>query len=765
MSDNSTSNTFWKLVKSCKITIPQLQRDYAQGRDGDDSIKQIRTSLVEDLYESLTQNTPLVLNFIYGEKTEDRFIPIDGQQRLTTLFLLCWYIFSQASYKEGLEVLTRFSYMTRNTSKRFCDNICSTQMDFSLNNISGQLRDNYWFTGNFYNDPTVKSMLVMLDTIHERFRKNDKYIELKERLISDDCPISFLWLPMENFQKTDDLYIKMNARGKLLTDFEIFKAKLQNSQLLERVLENECSEKEKMLYISKYNNQYAEFFYQYFVDDFDSALMDFIKAIIRDDYFCYVSEVGVGQKDYRDDYKQIQKMNGSVFFRFIEKNGFEYERCKNASDTLTNSIKKLGKLLMMFCRQDTLKIQNSLSDLYYDEEELFKRNRINPTFSDNVVRYALYAYIEKFEYPDTSEKVEAYSMWMRFVYNIVENSEFKGLAEYICEAMVLLKRILGNIVQSRETSVLSAIAHSDLSKSTAAMQYQHREEIIKAKLIISENEWRKAILEAEEYFSDGQIGFLLDFCYDTDTSLFNIVKFNQYFSVAKQLFKGNKTLIDICDYRLVEKAMLCMPDPTSKKTAHLEKKNNSTTSWGFYGKDYKRLLSNEMDENKRSIVKSLFDAIDGAQDINQILNQIISNINLDLFDSESEWKKPFIENDLWGIDMGYYPFKNCVHLSCDNTEILLLAGTTVRAYSMEINTYLLFKRLVAEKVIGLRLKLETTAQLLDADNFPMRYIEYKNIMVGYSVLKADPQKSFVCKDASIVIRMSIDEVVTKIKSI
>ena len=91
--NNSSTHTFWELILSYKIIIPPLQRDYAQGRKKNAEIEQIRNSLIEEIFESLVTNKPLVLNFIYGEKADSRFVPIDGQQRLTTFFLLHWYVF------------------------------------------------------------------------------------------------------------------------------------------------------------------------------------------------------------------------------------------------------------------------------------------------------------------------------------------------------------------------------------------------------------------------------------------------------------------------------------------------------------------------------------------------------------------------------------------------------------------------------------------------------------------------------------------------
>ena len=42
----------------------------------------------------------------------------------------------------------------------------------------------------------------------------------------DKRPITFLYIKLETFGLSDDLYIKMNARGKQLTNFENFKADL-----------------------------------------------------------------------------------------------------------------------------------------------------------------------------------------------------------------------------------------------------------------------------------------------------------------------------------------------------------------------------------------------------------------------------------------------------------------------------------------------------------------------------------------------------------
>ena len=65
-------------------------------------------------------------------------------------------------------------------------------------------------------DPTIDAMLKAIDDIHEFFNCIDN---LWGKLTSDNLIISFYYIALENFGLTDDLYMKINARGKLFTSF------------------------------------------------------------------------------------------------------------------------------------------------------------------------------------------------------------------------------------------------------------------------------------------------------------------------------------------------------------------------------------------------------------------------------------------------------------------------------------------------------------------------------------------------------------------
>ncbi len=100
-----------ELLDEFYVEIPIIQRDYVQGRQNAGA-KAVRQTLLADMKKALCKTTPpLDLNFVYGKTDGKRFIPIDGQQRLTTLFLLHLYAFRNDESKTPL--LEKFTYETR----------------------------------------------------------------------------------------------------------------------------------------------------------------------------------------------------------------------------------------------------------------------------------------------------------------------------------------------------------------------------------------------------------------------------------------------------------------------------------------------------------------------------------------------------------------------------------------------------------------------------------------------------------------------------
>lgn len=205
------------------IVVPIIQRDYAQGRTDPHATK-VRAKFLQALYQAVTES-PITLDFIYGDINENNVVTLlDGQQRITTLFLLYWYAAKKSDVPSSrYAFLKRFGYETRYSSRQFCEKIIDYQPDFNSNNLlSTDIANQNWFPLGWKKDPTIRSMLVMLDSIDAKFRDVD---DLWDKLDSD-C-ISFYYLPIKDMGLTDELYIKMNSRGKPLSEFENFKAEFE----------------------------------------------------------------------------------------------------------------------------------------------------------------------------------------------------------------------------------------------------------------------------------------------------------------------------------------------------------------------------------------------------------------------------------------------------------------------------------------------------------------------------------------------------------
>ncbi len=208
-----------------RIEIPIIQRDYAQGRDND-AVERIRTDFLEVLHKALTTGTQTSLDFVYGDVEGGTLRPLDGQQRLTTLFLLHWYLAWRADRLEQEQGWKQLEYATRPSARQFCAKLVGSK-PLADADLRKWFEDQYWFLHTWQYDPTIQSMLTMIKAIHERFGETDSTVAWRRLVDSEQPAISFHLLPIEETDLSEDLYIKINSRGKPLTKFENFKARFE----------------------------------------------------------------------------------------------------------------------------------------------------------------------------------------------------------------------------------------------------------------------------------------------------------------------------------------------------------------------------------------------------------------------------------------------------------------------------------------------------------------------------------------------------------
>jgi len=273
------------------IEIPIIQRDYAQGRETNE-VSRIRKQFISVLHKALIgdKEAAVKLDFIYGNVENGKLVPLDGQQRLTTLFLLHWYIAKHESITEEEQAfLGMFTYKTRFSSQHFCNQLVKCNPDFSSDKISEWIKDQNWFMYSWEKDPTIKAMLVMIDKIHDTFQdETDLWNKLTQ---SENPPISFYFLALDEMGVTDSLYIKMNSRGKPLTPFEHFKADFEKTIF-------EVSPELYTEFIKKVDVDWVDMLWKYRGDEdvIDDEFMKYYRFVTE--MICYQQEIEILENEF-----------------------------------------------------------------------------------------------------------------------------------------------------------------------------------------------------------------------------------------------------------------------------------------------------------------------------------------------------------------------------------------------------------------------------------------------------------------------------------
>ena len=568
--------SFKTLHENYAVIIPMLQRDYAYGRENEE---EKREHFLKNLKEYLADAAPHELDFVYGCTDQENNIKLlDGQQRITTLFILHWYLSllkdenGQHHFDDFRNMMllqngeSKFSYKTRFSSSDFC-NILVTMQFQNVNFadkysdiiadkktiLSRLMRQEKWFLPHWNYDPTITGMLNMIDAIKTIFTV-EECVGYYEKLINNG-QIIFNFLNLDDFQLTDELYIKMNSRGRPLTRFENLKSKLLPlydeakkivptiyQQKLDRINLN-SSKKYTTLrdYVSfMFDTKWTDVFWNEWINTTDRSE----KPNVDDMMLCFISVLSINEHI-------LYKLNGNM--SLIRKDPLT----KEINDLMSQKDKNVGitikydKLIALFKENnyaflfkliDYFNIFNGNGTLktYYAadfEKDLFshiandyKSDKMEYEWKARVFAYTLY--LLKNPSPDPN-KLKA---WMRFVCNVCANSyTLPNGTETFCTALAGINYLYCEDVKTE-------ISTRDLSKITAVLDVpQIEEEILKMKLSCDKN-WEASINDAEEklaYF-EGRLRYpLMDCCRIDETSISDDVaraRFNEYVNKISAIF-------------------------------------------------------------------------------------------------------------------------------------------------------------------------------------------------------------------------------------
>lgn len=512
----ATSNiSFWQLLETNKISIPIIQRDYAQGRK-EESEK--RERFLESILKHISKQEKLHLDFVYGRVKNNIFYPIDGQQRLTTLFLIHWYF----AIKENIDTdkktkLMRFVYDTRISSREFCKSI--VEKDIKIPDESGDnqvmeyIKKQYWFRSSWHSDPTIKAMLIMIQAIHDKFSILNGTSVFQQLTEENIITFEVLDLGKKEFELTDELYIKMNARGKQLTSFENFKANF--IQLIDKYFKNA-----KLKHPIKGEISYSGYFSYKIEKEWTDLFWAFRgeETIVDSKFISYFEFVA--QICYFKKYKDAKADSFNNIFS-------QYEDIFQDEKNLLFLFDSLDKLYAISLNNSTAEKQkidfffhelNSRTRLFWnsgDNSNLFERiitNVKNEDPRNKILLYVVLNFLIKFE---TTEFDEELHKVVRVIRNLLQATRQRNETKYNTNVRInnfgsywiLLEQLLsGNIY-------LSLTNNSINNKGTQISDASLDNEIEKASILSidekDKSDINKALIDLEEFEYFGGLIHLL----------------------------------------------------------------------------------------------------------------------------------------------------------------------------------------------------------------------------------------------------------------
>ena len=584
--------SFWNFIQQNTIEIPIIQRDYAQGRVGKEHL---RASFLKELKEALDKKQLLKLDFVYGSVENDLLQPLDGQQRLTTLWLLHWYIALKAEkLKEESEKLKNFSYETRISSREFCKKLCEADFtQFIEGSVVDFITQQTWFYSSWKQDPTIQAMLSMLggttneeeakDNIEVVFKGGD-FNEYWTRLTSEEAPIVFYYQPLKDFGLSDDLYIKMNARGKQLTPFENFKADLIG------YVEQQAKESEewkKLLDAYRgipilLDTDWMDIFWKNKSENYeiDEIYYAFLNRFFWNYYVGYSKETG-SKIELTSVYKYLNKDNYATYEsleNYTDNEGIPLELFEDLQKVLNNFGKySQDKLLKEVIPNAQWEAPFFFIPQYDDKGGIVGVNQLQ-----RIIFFAICKYFKEGEGDENSLK-----RWMRVVWNLVSGKDVEGLPQI--RSIDVVKIAIDYIATLDSHNIYNSLLYQNLiTDKPNEFQQRWNEEIEKAKKICEDTTWEEKIITAENYaFFRGSIRFLFrDGQGNIDWSLFDPKWENvQKYFKDKKVGKKESAMNEVYDNSSLLKALISQFD-TSQYNSVLywwyRVFNNRPNTWLYY---------------------------------------------------------------------------------------------------------------------------------------------------------------------------------------
>lgn len=222
-----------------KVIIPDLQRDFCWGDKAVVDVKSKKTrELVTDFVKNIIDlfenesNTILTMGLVYGYEQPHNHIQIcDGQQRLTTLFLLlgvintkargCFddYLISKKERNDDFE--PHLQYAIRESTLYFLSDL-ARNVFISQNTSITDIKASSWYFNEYDFDASIQSMVSALQRIDDVLKENDHidFVDFGKFVLNN---LKVLYYDMENRSRGEETYVVINTTGEPLSSTENIK--------------------------------------------------------------------------------------------------------------------------------------------------------------------------------------------------------------------------------------------------------------------------------------------------------------------------------------------------------------------------------------------------------------------------------------------------------------------------------------------------------------------------------------------------------------
>ncbi|MBR4246852.1 MAG: DUF262 domain-containing protein [Treponema sp.] len=609
--------------KKKNILIPALQRDYVQGGKSD-----VIIAFLKKLLAALKGENSVDLNYIYGAFEKDAFVPIDGQQRLITLWLLHLYLFCKQRKINDFPVELHFA------SREFADDfsiklkenlgsvINSENLEINGEQIEKRITNTSWFLVGWKQDTTVQNMLKTLTFIAQECTGADIYIHFEN--------ITFSFYDIKTGGLTDDVYIKMNGRGRPLSYFENLKSYM-DEKVVKHFGENDKITQE---WREKIDNEWTDFFWENRSDrkngEIDEEQTRFFynllrifwakkgkKGFVNDENkkdLSFILEIGETNDIENEIFSRISKEKISYLPLYILEKTELFSKdffvwAVKAFDGICNVSGEINTCEIEF-DFDVNKTHCLCNRIFFSHESR------KVSIVSAIIDYCLFCKESKFH------------DWLRFTRNVLCNID--SPEKTICSIEKLARQT------SEKASILDTLRDKNLKEISDDNINDEilNEEIIKAKLLTNSQKWSKSIyiLENNRYFT-GKIKFMFDFLGDSP----DMQEFDNYATVMNDIFSKKKEEKDTIDINLLSRALLCFTTDNGygyqigSNWSFLKLSKGEKNSWKRYINDSD--CNNDIKELVSYIIK---------YHNWTVTNEVLDNIIKSKSPAISDWRKFFI---------------------------------------------------------------------------------------------------------------------------